>query len=102
MKKYLLGSIAIVLAVAFSAFTKPSTHPTTDFYFPLDDTQSSAVPLTYERDTDNNPYTSAQLGCSSSNKFCEAAYTSYTTSGSGPYTYTVTGSIIGGTTTKKP
>ena len=73
MKKYLFGMVAVVLATASVAFTRPKPVTGT-YWFP---TNSSGVLQSYIK-SNNTPYTTAQLGCSGMGNPCEEVNDDYT------------------------
>jgi len=71
MKKYLLGLFAVILAIGFSAFTKPTKKASsTDFFYAI----NSGVDLTDETAVENTSnWTSVldETGCGASTKACK-------------------------------
>jgi len=89
MKKYVFGIIAVVLATASVAFTKPKEHRAfTVYYFPTD---ATGVLQPYIK-SNNMAYTSPQLDCLGVGDPCEEANTNFSaTAVSGGYRISPTG-----------
>lgn len=100
MKKYFISMAAATLAIAAVAFTRPAPRPAfSSFYFPLSGTTAQS----YQRSDSNVPYTTAHLGCNTTDMTnCEGGFPGYNVTGSGPWTFTATGTVQSATITKKP
>ena len=92
MKKIVFGCIAIVLAVAISAFTAPRRGANNVYYFPLN---TDGTPKLLNA----VPPTSDTWECPGEINPCSAGWGGYTQIASGPNAgfYQATGTMVGGT-----
>ena len=87
MKKIVFGCIAIVLAVAVSAFTAPRSGANLVYFFPLDEDGTPKA-------LSSVPQTTNTYECPGELYPCSAGYGAYTDTNG---IYTASGSMIGGT-----
>jgi hypothetical protein len=88
MKKIAFGCLAVVLAVAVSAFTAPKHAANLVYYFPLND-DGTPETLSYI------PPTVDTWECPGEISPCSAGYPGYTSNGSG--LYQASGTMVAGT-----
>ena len=94
MKKFASGLVAIVLAIAAFAFTKPSTVKFDDpYWFTTDDAGNVNNSMGVPPQQSTDPF-----GCNGTVKFCSRAYSSYSLIS--PGVYGPSGSLL--ITHKKP